>query len=190
MEILYPRRSADKILQAGTGVKLRDDLRIRAETRVEASKPRAVPWKRDQSLPANDARLRKDKIHDLQEALIKEKDCSLGLATQIEELRDALDKERHRIRELTIKKEVALMVVDSVAKGAASMARESGEKQAKEEVSSCAKHPPKALAALLTMAPLQPRPLRPPPPCSARGRGFLPRAAPLYIIRSRVINQK
>ena len=73
-----------------------------------------------------------------------------------------------------------------MAKGAASMAKEVGEMQAKEEASRDAKHKPKALGALPTMAPLQPRPLRPPPPppCSARGQGFLPRSAPLFVFRS------
>ena len=75
-------------------------------------------------------------------------DRRLEQASQIEELRDT-------IRKLTIEKEVARMVAYSVARGAASMAREFGAKEGQEEASMEAKHPPKALAALPTMAPPQ-----------------------------------
>ena len=128
-EILNPIRSADNIFRACSAVKFRDGLRISAETRVEASKPRAVRMSTSRRRPTeagpkpspNDDQLLKEKIHDLQEAL-EEKDRSLEQSTQVEELRDALDREKNRNRELTIKKEVAWMVVDSLAKGAASMA--------------------------------------------------------------------
>ena len=60
-----------------------------------------------------------------------------------------------QLTKLTVEKEAAWRVADSVFRGAASIARELGAKLGQEEASMEAKHPPKALAAPPTMAPLQ-----------------------------------
>ena len=65
VEILNPIRSADNIFRACSAVKFRDGLRISAETRVEASKPRAVrmstcrPTEAEPKPSANDNQLLK-----------------------------------------------------------------------------------------------------------------------------------
>ena len=82
-----------------------------------------------------------------------------SVSQELNDAREAKDQALKELRDtilrLTIEKEAAWRVAESVFRGAASIARELGAKQAQEEASREAKHPPKAPAALPTMAPQQ-----------------------------------